>query len=125
MNQYLKVSLLALAMAPTVVGMTATAADPDVTTLQSTVRFPDLNLRSREGATTLYKRIVHAADAMCGPSQHMLTLGITATMAAQIHDCKLQAIGHAVDQVNAPMLTAVFNDRMHRKSEPTRLVRAN
>ena len=98
---------------------------PGVTTLQAAVRFPDLNLQSREGAAVLYKRIAHAAGTMCAPSREMLTLGITATLAAQVHDCKVQAIERAVTELGAPMLTAVFNDRMHRKPESPRLVNAH
>jgi UrcA family protein len=129
MNKFLKVPLLALAMAPALPCVTAAAADAasdaTVTTLHTAVRFPDLNLQSREGATVLYKRIAHAANTMCAPSREMLTLGITAMVAAQVHDCKLQAIERAVTQIDAPTLTAVFNDRMHRKSEPIRLVQAH
>lgn len=118
MTRTLKTSLLALVLAP---ALQLALADSAPTTLQTTVRFPDLNLQSRAGATVLYQRIAHAASVMCAPSRELGAMGISAVVSARIRDCKAQAIERAVAQVNAPMLTAVFNDRMHRRPESARL----
>jgi UrcA family protein len=88
------------------------------------VRFADLNLHSREGATVGYQRIAHAADGVCSLSSGMRVLGRTATMAAQVRECKAKAIKHAVTQVNAPMLTAVFRGKSNRNDQGIRLVHA-
>lgn len=123
MKQYLKSPLIALAIAHAFYGGVA-AADSAATTQHRSVAFRDLNLQSREGATTLYKRIERAADSMCALSWSIRELGGSSTLASQVRDCQMQAIERVVTQVNAPMLTAVFNDKVHGKSKPMRIVRA-
>ena len=122
MKRYLKSPLIGLAIAYTLYGVVA-AAD-SATTQHRSVAFRDLNLQSREGAATLYKRIERATDSMCALSWGIKALGGSSTLASQVRDCQMQAIERAVTQVNAPMLTAVFNDKVHGKSKPMRVVRA-
>ena len=98
---------LALAIAVSAIAM----ADSAETVSSRIVRIADLDLRSREGAEAVYQRIVHAADAMCSLSWGMRTLGGSATLAAQVRECKAEAIERAVTQVHAPMVTAVFRSR--------------
>jgi UrcA family protein len=99
-------------------------ADSAETVSSRVVRFADLNLRSRAGATVAYQRIAYAADGMCSFSSGMRTLGRSATMAAQVRECKLKVIEHAVTQVNAPMLTTVFREKSNRIDRGILLVHA-
>jgi UrcA family protein len=99
-------------------------ADSAETVSSRVVRFADLNLRSREGATVGYQRIAYAADGVCSFSSGMRTLGRSATMAAQVRECKAKVIEHAVKQVNAPMLTTVFREKSNRSDQGILLVHA-
>ena len=111
---------LALAIAVASVAM----ADSGEVVSSRTIRFADLNLQTREGATAVYRRIEHAADAMCSVSWGIRTLGGTSTMAAQVSECKSEAIEHAVAKVKAPMLTAVLEEKSARKHHPLLLAHA-
>lgn len=123
MTGFLKASLLGLAIAQAALSV-AVADDAALITRNATVRFPDLNLATREGATVLYQRIAHAASTMCSPARGFSELGVSAAMAAQVRECKAQAVERAVTRINAPMLTAVFRDKTHHKTEPGRLAQA-
>jgi UrcA family protein len=111
-----------LALAIAVSG--AAIADSAEPVSSRVVRFADLNLRSREGATVGYQRIARAADGVCSLSSGIRTLGRTATMAAQVRECKTKVIEQAVTQVNAPMLTNVSREKSHRNDQGIRLVHA-
>ncbi|MFL5296240.1 MAG: UrcA family protein [Phenylobacterium sp.] len=74
------------------------------------VRFGDLNTHTPYGARVLLHRIEFAADRVCGDSDPILDLGLR----QRIRHCRLDAIERAVQQVDAPMLSAL----LHRSAEP-------
>jgi UrcA family protein len=84
---------------------TAGAQAADV--LQVHVKYADLNLNSKDGATVLYHRIRSAADLVCGIADTR-DLGRLAAAKA----CAAHAAAEAVATVNAPALTVVHEARM-------------
>lgn len=85
-------------------------ADPAVASdkqaLQTAVRYSDLDLASSEGAATLYRRIVAAAQRVCPDS------GVRDARSTQaIRECRAQAIQRAVDSVGSPQLAAIYIGR--------------
>lgn len=97
-------------------------ADSPETTRSKVVRFADLNLQSRDGAAAVYKRLSRAADSLCGLSWHIRSLATTAQMSADVRQCKADAIGKAVNQIHAPMLTAFYLEKTQGKKRPVKLV---
>ncbi|MFL6602851.1 MAG: UrcA family protein [Steroidobacteraceae bacterium] len=71
-----------------------------------TVRYDDLNLASRAGVETLYRRIASAARAVC-PDEHSRELGVVAAS----ERCQANAVAEAVHQVNNPQLAVVHASR--------------
>jgi UrcA family protein len=67
------------------------------------VRYDDLNLANPEGARVLYRRISVAARQACGPNFAQWYPSVRRGW----KDCYKATVDHAVDQVNAPMLTAL------------------
>ena len=74
--------------------------------LQATVRYSDLDLASKDGAATLYRRIVTAAHRVC-PEDGLRD----PRLARVIRECREQAIARAVDAVGSPQLAAVHVTR--------------
>ncbi len=74
---------------------TARAADGNVLTQK--VSYADLNIQTPEGAKVLYKRIVHAAYAVC-PDYGDLN---------ETFRCVNKAIAGAIKQVDSPALSAL------------------
>lgn len=70
------------------------------------VAYDDLNLESDQGAKTLYRRIVTAAERVC-PLHHQGDLAAT----SHATTCRRQAIEHAVGEVNSPRLAALHSMR--------------
>lgn len=91
------------------IGTASIAADrSDVS--QTTVKFADLNLSNREGATKLYERIVVAANQVCNSfDTDMRDLASQGQVLACVH----KAIADAVTKVGHPELVAVYNARNH------------
>jgi len=84
--------------------LAATAPDG---TRQETVKFADLDLTRPAGAQELYHRIEHAASDVCDPyvpGRHIVLI--------RYRDCMDQAIGRAVAEVDAPLLTARYEALM-------------
>lgn len=81
----------------------ATAAEPVPT---RTVRFADLDLTNADGAGALYLRIRDAAKEVCAPADpsnlHQLAFS---------QHCTEIAIGRAVNDVNAPLLSSYYLSR--------------
>jgi UrcA family protein len=71
-------------------------AGPDIT-----VRYGDLALDTRQGATTLLKRIEGAAGRVCA----RLDRGSLVSRKV-VKACNREVTAHAVNQVNRPMLLA-------------------
>ena len=87
--------------------LVCTAADGRDTVSQ-TVKYGDLNLSNPEGAATLYRRIVAAANNVCSPSDTDLRVLTTqGGLSACIHKATMEA----VTKVGHPELTAVYNSK--------------
>jgi UrcA family protein len=69
------------------------------------VRFADLNQRSPEGVAALYERLNAAARRVCEKSDD-LALGLD----NEARQCRVNALGQAVAQINNPMLTGLYQD---------------
>lgn len=67
------------------------------------VSFSDLDLSRDVGVATLYSRIKSAAREVCDPLDVW-----TLRLLRQKFDCREDAIGRAVADVNSPALTAYF-----------------
>jgi UrcA family protein len=75
--------------------------------LQVKVKYDDLNVSNTSGATTLYKRIRDAADAVCHPFRpfNIADLGAQTRFDA----CLQKAMSHAINEVNQPALFTTYN----------------
>ena len=72
-----------------------------------TVRYSDLNLATREGATVLYARINHAARSVCA-TDDIRELGALAAAKA----CQREAVAQAVHAVHSEQLATLLNAKM-------------
>jgi UrcA family protein len=97
--------ITAAVLALTGVWQCATAADAQVS--QTVVHFSDLNVDRQAGANVLYRRIRHAAEAVCGEKRDPGTQMIS----RQWRSCVAQAIDRAVVSLDRPALTAYH--RLH------------
>lgn len=85
---------------------TVASAATDTQVFTRTVHFADLDLTNAEGAGALYGRIKDAAREVCAPAD-----------ASNLHQrafsqrCAEQAIVHAVNDVNAPLLSTYYLSR--------------
>lgn len=74
------------------------------------VSYADINLATQSGAEIMLRRIFLAAKQVCGDRA-----GIRDTAERrEIRFCLRVASANAVKEINAPMLTAVFEGRMAR-----------
>jgi UrcA family protein len=98
----------------------AVAAD-NVQTRSETVRFPDINTGSVQGAAVLYMRIARAADNVCRePSS-----GSPMPMLRAYERCVHSAVGNAIAYINEPVVTAYAAGRgVTLPTAGTRLERA-
>lgn len=71
-----------------------------------TVRYSDQDLESRDGARVVVRRIRNAAMAVCGPSRGRRPLSDR----SQHQQCVQQAMDEAVQGMNAPMVTQVYQE---------------
>jgi UrcA family protein len=81
------------------------AADGSGTT-SVIVRYGDLNISNPEGAATLYRRIVAAANNVCDP--HAIDSRDLASR-AEVNACVHKATADAVTKVGRPELVAIYN----------------
>jgi len=72
-----------------------------------TVHYRDLNLATEQGNTTLYQRIVSAAQEVCGEPDLRDFAAVAAAKA-----CEANAIERAVAAVNSPKLAAIYSARV-------------
>jgi UrcA family protein len=72
------------------------------------VHFGDLDLDTPNGAHLLYLRLGNAAKSVCGDEYEAIDLKDR----GDILDCQRDAIQHAVEHVDRPLLTALY-DRHH------------
>ena len=82
--------------------------DPLIHTQQA-VKYNDLDINRADGAATLYGRIKSAAHNVCGNTD---SRDLHDWMA--YHACVSDALGRAVAELNAPLVTALYYD-----NEPT------
>ena len=85
----------------------ATPAQADTPDQQQrvTVRFGDLNPDSKHDMQTLYIRLKHASETVCGDDDAVDNL----MEYREISHCEQQAIESAVAHVNDPLLTAMYD----------------
>jgi UrcA family protein len=89
------------ALISTVSAIAGAAEDP-----QKAVTYTELTASSVQGAAALYNRIRMATAEVCSPLDH-------GDLVSRMHmkACMNKAIVDAVNQVNQPALTAVYNAR--------------
>lgn len=92
---------------------TALAQDPASGKVM-TVHYSDLNLSTTAGATTLYNRIVGAAQFVCGEVGY--PNGID--MQNYWNTCFRAAVNDAVTKVHSPILTQVANKESAKAAAP-------
>jgi UrcA family protein len=93
---------LALAAWQCSVPASASQWQPATEVNQTIVHFGDLNVDRPEGAAVLYRRIRHAAEAVCGDRRDPGTQMIS----AHWRSCVARAIDDAVVSLDRPALTA-------------------
>jgi UrcA family protein len=76
------------------------------------VRFGDLNLDTRSGVETLFRRIQTAAGEVCKQYEPHGTL----LPSAAHQSCMRNAVLGAVRNIDSPLLTAYYKDREDRHS---------
>jgi UrcA family protein len=84
--------------------LTTKRANNDPDTVSVVVRFNELDLMREEGARTLLGRIHQAAKTVCGPEPARISL----FMHQAYRRCMTQSVGAAVQQLNAPLVTALY-----------------
>jgi UrcA family protein len=77
-------------------------------TVSQTVKYGDLILSNPEGAATLYRRIVAAANNVCSSNDTDLRV---LTSQVNLNGCIHKATMEAVTKVGHPELTAVYNSK--------------
>jgi UrcA family protein len=90
------------AFAALTVVTTSFAAAPSSDAPRMSVRYDDLNLATRAGADTLYRRISAAARQVC-PDVHSRDLAVVAAG----ERCQANAVSQAVRELNNPQLALV------------------
>jgi UrcA family protein len=92
----------ALASSFAAVCAAADSSDP----INVIVKYGDLNVSNPQGAATLYRRVVAAADSVCGSyAIDSRDLGSR----ARVNACVQKAIADAVTKVGQPELLAIYN----------------
>jgi UrcA family protein len=76
---------------------------PEVSETAFTVKFQDLDLGTRTGAHTLYRRIKNAAESLCGLADRIDVL-----RHADFARCANQAVASAIRGLARPELTKVY-----------------
>jgi UrcA family protein len=72
-----------------------------------TVRYSDLDINTRAGATVLYARIRNAAQQVCGDADSRQLAA-----SAAVKKCVNRAIYASVRSVNSPKLTSVYSGQV-------------
>ncbi len=100
------------------VAQMAQAADVMNDRPAQTVRYSDLNLNTDAGVVTLYNRIQHAAEQVCGNVDSRRLEQVTAAQA-----CVNKAMAASVSAVGNAQLTQVF--MAHASGSPTQVLVAS
>jgi UrcA family protein len=103
---------VALALGLSVVAASSGALAQDAAPRSVTVSVRDLDLQTPGGAARLMRRLEHAADTVCGDR-----FVIDLSQRRQFRSCRQAAVGRAVRDANAPMLSALAQ----RTVEPSTL----
>lgn len=110
-----RIILLAGASLATAVIAPAHAASPK-TEPRMAVSFSDLDLAKADGAAALYARVRQAAKQVCGH-----TPGAQGLARRRITQrCIVKAVDGAVDQLDAPLVTALHDARDDRRGRDRR-----
>jgi UrcA family protein len=97
----------------------ALAQDPSAAPARvMTVHYSDLNLATTAGATTLYTRIVGAAQYVCGEEGY--AYGID--MQNYWNACFQSAVNDAVTKVHSPLLTKVAGKERSKTAPVTAML---
>jgi UrcA family protein len=96
----------AMLVSATAAHATANDSPPSVT-----VHFADLNPDSVAGSKTLYQRLRHAADEVCGDEFSVVALD----QMRNIEKCKQVAIENAVAEIDQPRLIDLYDRRFPRE----------
>ena len=80
-------------------------------TSATTVRFADLNLNSHEGAQRLFLRLRNAAESLCGDPNDPVAFDER----NDILQCQQKAVEQAVERLDRPLLTAIYDQRFPRE----------
>jgi len=88
----------------------ATAAQPSVDVLQTTVYYSYSDLNSDRGTRALYQRIASAAREVC-PGYNSPDLAAVADSRL----CQQEAVARAVRQVGSAHLAAVYSQKLPRR----------
>jgi UrcA family protein len=100
-------ALLLAAVAPN--AFAANTNDSPGDSVSRIVRFGDLNLNTEEGARTLYHRIQGAAGRVCREATGRDGI-------SWYWKCYENAVANAVNKVNNSHLTAMYQEKLGRKS---------
>jgi len=92
-------------MLATGVGSATASVAADRHTVNTTVRYGDLNLSNPEGAKTMLTRIRHAARQVCEPAPE------SALEYADWRSCVSKATDGAVSRLNEPMVAAAYSGK--------------
>jgi UrcA family protein len=85
--------------------LTAAHGESNPQQRSETVKFGDLDLTTKRGATRLFERLSLAASRVCSdPNEHLPVMRI------ELLQCRNQAIGTALGVVAAPALTSIARD---------------
>lgn len=101
-----------VSLAAAVSRVPAATADASAELPAIRVHFDDLNLASPRAVAALYKRIVYAAENVCGPS---LATGSMIPLDSYI-DCRKKAIADAVAKIDRVNLTRYYLKREGRQT---------
>lgn len=110
-----KITLIGAALAAAVATLLAPAAaraSDNEETSTVTVHYGDLDLSSPNGVHHLYMRLQNAAKSVCGDEQDAIDL----SERGEILKCQQVAIERAVEHVDRPLLTALYDS--HHPREP-------
>lgn len=83
----------------------------DEQAISTTVRFGDLDLKTRQGADKLYGRLNIAARHVCND-----TMEPYARLTRAFVVCRDDALAEAVQEVNRPLLTQVYDQHLPKNA---------
>ena len=112
-------TLTALALATAIVPVAQ--ADTTYDARSETVQYADLKAASAPGAATLFKRMNHAAQRVCGALQPR-----SLSLVEKYESCVHRALGDAIASINEPAVSAYAEARGVLPEVATlKIVRAN